>query len=80
MRLFDLPRAELAYCMVSTPIDLCQYEDRRIHEVDHIPPELRVRVLKFERDADKEAAIVAKVEAARRFYNMLREQWVNGEA
>lgn len=80
MRLFDLPRAELAYCMVSTPIDLCQYEDRRIHEVDHIPPELRVRVLKFERDADKEAAIVAKVEAARRFYDALREDWIEGKA
>ena len=63
---FDMPRAGIMAVICSTPIDLCQYEDRRIHVRGiNIPPELRAFASCGRKtDADKEAAITAKVEAA----------------
>ena len=38
---------QIAYCMTTTPFELCSYEDSRIHEVDHIDVGKRVVVADF---------------------------------
>jgi hypothetical protein len=67
MWLYDKPRAEICYCMVSTPEELIGYENKAIHLVDHIAPQLRVTRWHIERD-DVEQKIIDKVTAAREFY------------
>lgn len=68
MRLWGVDRYRVAYCMVDTPEDLMGYERPDLHRVSHIDDRLRVTVWDFERDAEKEALIVAKVKAAREYY------------
>lgn len=67
MWLYDKPRAEICYCMVSTPEELIGYENKAVHLVDHIAPQLRVTRWHIERD-DVEQKIIDKVTAAREFY------------
>jgi len=67
MRLWDVPEWEVAYCMVNTPDELIKYEQEELHYVDHIEEALRVTVVRYERDMELEAKIVAKVKAARRY-------------
>jgi hypothetical protein len=70
MRLWDKPRAKLAFCLVDTPERLIGYEPLPLHVVSHIPPHLRVTVcMEVTRDPAIEAAMVAKVIAARRYYS-----------
>jgi len=64
MCLFDLPRWDIAYCMIDTPDDLIGYEQYGIHKVSEIDPHLRVTVVSFHRDADKEARMLEKARAA----------------
>ncbi len=64
MMLWDKPVFKIAYCMVSTPEHLCQYDDPGLHEVDHIDPTLRVTVKAFEREEEKEELIKVKCKAA----------------
>jgi hypothetical protein len=69
MRLWNKPRAKLAFCLVDTPERLIGYEPLPLHVVSHIPPHLRVTVcMEVARDAAIEAAMVAKVIAARLYY------------
>lgn len=67
MLLYDRPRFTLAYCMVSTPDDLIGYESPEVHKVDHIAPEMRLTLLHFDRDAEKEAQLIAKCQAAQAY-------------
>ena len=67
MRLWNKPHAILAFCMVSTPEEFLKYEDPALHLVDHIPQDMRVTVVRYTRDADIEARIVAKCRAAQEF-------------
>ena len=64
MILYDKPKFKIAYCMISTPEHLCQYDDSTLHEVDHIDPSLRVTVREFERDEEKDKLIEIKCKAA----------------
>lgn len=64
MCLFDLPRWDIAYCMIDTPDDLIGYEQYGIHKVSEIDPHLRVTVVSYHRDADKEAKMLEKARAA----------------
>ena len=74
MWLWDKPRAEVCYCMVNTPEELVGYEDKTLHIVNHIPPEMRVTRVFIERDNALEDKIKSKVEAAREFYFKIIEQ------
>lgn len=76
MYLFDKPRAELAYCMVSTPEHLIGYEDRAMHIVDDIPEQMRVTVLKFDRDADKEKAMIERIKLAQAYLDQLSNDYL----
>lgn len=74
MWLWDKPRAEVCYCMVDTPEELIGYEAKTLHQVSHIPPQLRVTRWKIERDETAADRISQKVTAARKFYAQVLER------
>lgn len=70
MRLYDRPKAELIYCMVTTSNELLnEWENLDIHRVDHIAPEKRITVLSFDRDEAKEQEMVERLELCTEYYN-----------
>ena len=69
MCLFDLPRWDIAYCMIDTPDDLIGYEQYGIHKVSEIDPHLRVTVVSYRRVDDKEARMLEKARAAQLYIN-----------
>ena len=74
MMLWDKPRADIAYCLVSTPADLIGWENKTLHQVDHINRELRVTIVPYERDSTLEDKIKVKVEAARVYYDQVIQE------
>ena len=74
MILYDKPLFELAFCLVSTPEELCKWEDPDLHYVDLIDPRLRVTTLQYERDADKDKLIENKCIAAQNQVEQFIEQ------
>jgi hypothetical protein len=74
MWLWDKPRADIAYCLVSTPDDLIGYESKQLHKVDHINRELRVTIVPYERDVALEDKIKIKVKAARVYYDQVIQE------
>lgn len=64
MWLWDVDLSEVAYCLVNTPDDLIGWDDPKLHYVEHITPELRVTLVKYERDKALEDVIKNRVEAA----------------
>lgn len=69
MMLWDLDSAQIAYCLVNTPDHLVGFEDKALHQVEHIAPELRVTLLNYKRDKALEDKIKFKVDEARKFYD-----------
>jgi hypothetical protein len=74
MMLWDLDQAQIAYCLVSTPDHLIGYEDKALHQVDHIAPELRVTLVGYQRDRTLEDKIKFKVDEARKYYDKIVKQ------
>lgn len=74
MWLWDLDYAHIAYCLVNTPDHLVGFEDKKLHQVEHINPELRVTVVKYVRDKALEDKIKFKVDEARKFYDLVVKQ------
>lgn len=78
MWLYDKPKAELAYCMVSTPDYLLKdWDNYKIHKVDKHDPFLRVTTISFERDTEKEELIAQRVKDCREFYIEYRDSILN---
>jgi len=78
MWLYDKPKAELAYCMVSTPDYLLKdWDNLDIHKVDKHDPFLRVTTISFERDTDKEQEIMERVIECGKFYIEYRDSILN---
>ena len=78
MWLYDKPKAELAYCMVSTPDYLLKdWDNYKIHKVDKHDPFLRVTTISFERDTDKEQLIMERVIECGKFYIEYRDSILN---
>lgn len=76
--LYDKPKAELAYCMVSTPDYLLkEWDNLGIHKVDSHDPFLRVTTISFERDTEKEELIAQRVKDCREFYNEYKDSILN---
>lgn len=69
MWLWNKPLADIAYCLVTTPDDLIGWENKALHQVDHINRELRVTIVPYVRDPALEEKIKVKVEAARVYYD-----------
>ena len=67
MYLYDKPRYEVAYCMVSTPDDLCKYEQSELHLVDHIPEHMRVTIWRFDRNDDDINKMIDKCRKAQEY-------------
>lgn len=67
MWLFDIDEFEVAYCLVSTPSELCRYEQQDLHDVDHINPSLRITRTQIKRDRAIEEKMKQKVIAAREY-------------
>jgi hypothetical protein len=74
MMLWDLDQAQIAYCLVNTPDHLIGYEDKALHQVEHIAPELRVTLLNYTRDKALEDKIKLKVDEARKYYDKIVKQ------
>lgn len=53
--------------MIDTPDDLIGWEPISIHKVGEIDPHLRVTVVTFLRDAEKEARMLEKARAAQQY-------------
>ena len=70
MMLYDRPKAELIYCMVTTSNELLnEWENLDIHRVNHIAPEKRITVLSFERNEDKEIEMLDRLKWASEYYD-----------
>jgi hypothetical protein len=74
MMLWDLDSAQIAYCLVNTPDHLVGFEDKRLHQVDHITPELRVTMVDYQRDKALEDKIKFKVDKSRKFFDQVVKQ------
>jgi hypothetical protein len=68
MMLYNRSKASVCYCMVSTPEGLTMYENKLLHEVDHIDPFARVTMLTIERDLEIEKQIEERCKLAIDFY------------
>ena len=78
MMLYNKPKAELAYCMVSTPDYLLkEWDNLDIHKVDKFDPFLRVTTISFERDIEKEHLIKERVIECGKFYIEYRDSILN---
>lgn len=75
MKLWDAQRWTVAYCLINTPERLIGYEPISMHTFDHIPEHMRVTTWTIERDAEKEAAMVEKVKAARLYFAEVVEEF-----
>lgn len=75
MRLWDADEWEVNYALVDTPERLIGYEPLQLHVVGHIPECHRLTTWTITRDAEKEAAIEAKVKAAREYYAQVIEEF-----
>ena len=78
MWLYDRPRFELCYVMVSTADDiLSDFDSYAIHKVDHIDPAKRITSITFERDKELEIQMAEKLIAATEFYKEVINQLKN---
>lgn len=76
--LYDRPRFELCYVMVSTADDiLSDFDSYAIHKVDHIDPAKRITSITFERDKELEIQMAEKLIAATEFYKEVINQLDN---
>lgn len=67
MRLWDVPEHEVCFVMLNTPDELIRYEQRELHEVEHIDPALRLTSITYQRDAALEEKMVNKCRAAQKY-------------
>lgn len=78
MWLYDRPRFELCYVMVTTaPEIMGEYENGALHYVDHIAPEKRITSITFERDKEIEIQMAERLILATEFYNEVLTQLKN---
>lgn len=68
MMLYGRSKASVCYCMVSTPEGLTMYENKLLHEVEHIDPFSRVTMLSIEKDLEIEKQIEERCKVAIEFY------------
>lgn len=64
MKLWDVPQHEVVFVMLDTPEAMRRWEQPALHIVSHIPPELRITSITYERDMELEAKMDAKCRTA----------------
>lgn len=67
MKLWDVPEHEVAYALLDTPEELIRWEQRDLHIVSHIPPELRLTSITYQRCPALEAKMDAKCAVAMQY-------------
>jgi hypothetical protein len=78
MWLYDRPRFELCYVMVSTLDELLSdYDSYALHKVDHIDPAKRITSITFERDKELEIQMAERLIEATKFYKEVLTQLKN---
>ena len=78
MWLYDRPRFELTYVLVSTHEDfLSSFDNFELHQVDHIDPAKRITSISFERDILLEAVMAERLLVASEFYDEVLTQLKN---
>ena len=78
MWLYDRPKFELTYVLVSTHEDLISsFDNLGAHQVDHIDPAKRITSISFERDILLEAVIAERLLVASEFYEQVLTQLKN---
>lgn len=70
----DVPEHEVAYLMVTTPEELRRYEPVGMHEVDYLPPMLRITRATFKADMAMREKMKVKIAAARKLFTATIEQ------
>jgi hypothetical protein len=75
MMLYDRPQAEVIYCLVTTDPDLLSsFDNHELHQVDHIPADKRITVLKYDRDILVEAEIMERLAICSEYYENYYKQ------
>ncbi|ARQ94806.1 hypothetical protein [Acinetobacter phage BUCT629] len=68
MHLYDVNNAELAYCLVDTPIDLIAKKDpEEWHYMHDVPMKYRVSKLRISRDLEKEQQLLNRIELCKKY-------------
>lgn len=67
MKLWDVPEHEVCWLMMDTPEEMIRWEQRDLHIVSHIEPELRLTSITYARDAALEAKMDAKCATAMKY-------------
>ena len=74
MMLYNKPKASIQYCMISTPDSLLKdWDNKKIHKVDHIEPANRISSVSIERDEALEAKMLERYKVANKYY----QQYLN---
>ena len=69
MMLYNKDLAEVIYCLTSTPDSLLsQWDDLKMHKVDHIEAEKRITAVRVERDVEIEEEIKKQYGIANTYY------------
>lgn len=74
MHLYNRDTFYLDYCMVTTPEELRKYEPVNLHEVDHIPEEMRVTTVVYQRDMELEKKMLEKCRVAQLYIEQIKKQ------
>lgn len=74
MHLYNRDTFYLDYCMVTTPEELRKYEPANLHEVDHIPEEMRVTTVVYQRDMELEKKMLEKCRVAQLYIEQIKKQ------
>jgi hypothetical protein len=65
MKLWDVPEHEVIHVLLDTPDELLpRWEQRELHQVSHIDPDLRITSITYKRDAALEAKLDRKCQVA----------------
>lgn len=67
MKLWDVPEHEVCWLMLDTPEELIRWEQRELHCVSHIAPELRLTSITYMRDPVLEAKMDFKCATAMKY-------------
>lgn len=78
MMLYDRSQAEVISCLVTTDPDLLSsFDNRELHQVDHIPADKRITVVKYDRDILVEAEIMERLKLCSDYYDQYMQQLTN---
>lgn len=70
MYLYNVDNAELAYCLVDTPLEFRKKSDPNTwHEMHDVPENLRVSKLRISRDLEKENQMLRRIELSMNYIN-----------